>query len=53
MVITDAHRLPTNEELTVEEVKLSYSTLHGAAFHLGKYCEPQNNVSNFFFFFFY
>lgn len=43
MVITDDHHLPTDEELTVEEVKLSYTTLHAGAFHFGKYCQPQNN----------
>ncbi|XP_043474862.1 NADH dehydrogenase [ubiquinone] 1 alpha subcomplex subunit 8 [Leptopilina heterotoma] len=43
MVITDKHHLPTEEELTVEEVKLSFPTLQAGAFHLGKYCQPQNN----------
>ena len=45
MVVTDDHHLPNDEELTVPEVPLTYPVLHAAAFQLGKYCEPQNNVS--------
>lgn len=37
--------IPTNEELTVEEVNLSSPALRAGAFHMGKYCENQNNVS--------
>lgn len=36
--------LPSEEELTVQEVNLSGVVLRAAAFHLGKYCENQNNV---------
>ncbi|XP_075219171.1 NADH dehydrogenase [ubiquinone] 1 alpha subcomplex subunit 8 [Lycorma delicatula] len=36
-------QLPTDEELTVPEVKLSAVPLRAAAFHLGKYCEGINN----------
>lgn len=37
--------LPTDEELTTEEVNLSSAALRAGAFHLGKHCENQNNVS--------
>ncbi|XP_015604305.1 NADH dehydrogenase [ubiquinone] 1 alpha subcomplex subunit 8 [Cephus cinctus] len=37
------HVLPTEEELTVEEVNLGTSLLMAGANHLGKYCEYQNN----------
>jgi NADH dehydrogenase (ubiquinone) 1 alpha subcomplex subunit 8 len=37
--------LPTDEELTTEEINLSSAALRAGAFHLGKYCEHQNNVS--------
>lgn len=37
--------MPSEEELTVNEVNLSSSRLHAAAIHLGKYCELENNVS--------
>lgn len=37
--------LPTEEELTVPEVNLSSPALRAGAFHMGKYCENQNNVS--------
>lgn len=42
---TDKIVLPTDEELTVTEVNVSYTTLQAAAFHLGKYCEWKQNVS--------
>lgn len=35
--------LPTEEELTVQEINLSTPSLRAAAFHLGKTCEAQNN----------
>ncbi|KAJ8942332.1 hypothetical protein NQ318_005324 [Aromia moschata] len=43
MVITTDVQLPTEEELTVEEVPLSGPALKAGAFHLGKKCEFQNN----------
>lgn len=36
--------LPTEEELTVDEVNLSSAALRAGSFHMGKYCENQNNV---------
>jgi NADH dehydrogenase (ubiquinone) 1 alpha subcomplex subunit 8 len=44
------HILPTDEELNVSEVNLSSASLRAGAFHMGKYCENQNNVSIFFLF---
>lgn len=35
--------LPTEEELTVQEINVSTPSLRAAAFHLGKTCEEQNN----------
>lgn len=43
------HVLPTDEELTVPEVNLSSASLRAGAFHMGKYCENQNNVSHLYF----
>ncbi|XP_059613262.1 NADH dehydrogenase [ubiquinone] 1 alpha subcomplex subunit 8 [Phlebotomus argentipes] len=43
MVVTYNVELPTEEELTVPEVNLSGPALKAGAFHLGKYCEFQNN----------
>lgn len=45
MAITDETTLPTHEELTVQEVLLSGPALKAGAFHLGKACEYENNVS--------
>lgn len=45
MVLTNDHFLPTEEELTVTEVELSTPALRAGAFHLGKSCENENNVS--------
>lgn len=45
MVVTNNVVLPEDSELTVEEVNLSTATLRAGSFHLGKYCENQNNVS--------
>lgn len=39
------HQLPTEEELTVPEVNLSSPALRAGAFHMGKHCENQSNVS--------
>jgi NADH dehydrogenase (ubiquinone) 1 alpha subcomplex subunit 8 len=44
MVVTTDVYLPTEEELTAQEVNLSGSALRAGAFHYGKYCEFQNNV---------
>ena len=41
------HVLPVDEELTVPEVNLSSASLRAGAFHMGKYCENQNNVRKF------
>ena len=41
------HVLPVEEELTVPEVNLSSASLRAGAFHMGKYCENQNNVRKF------
>lgn len=49
MVLTNDVFLPSEEELTVPEVNLSGPALRAGAFHLGKYCENQNNVINFIF----
>ena len=35
--------LPTEEELTVQEVPLGTPSLRAGAMHLGKACEVQNN----------
>nr|CAI5847992.1 unnamed protein product [Callosobruchus analis] len=43
MVVTDSVNLPTEEELTVQEVNLSGPALKAGAFHLGKACEFENN----------
>ena len=45
MVFTKNLKMPTDEELTVQEVNISTSGLRAGAFHLGKHCEQQNNVS--------
>lgn len=44
MGISDDVWLPTEEELTVQEVPVSGPVLKAAAFHLGKACEFENNV---------
>lgn len=46
MVVTKEVALPEESELTVNEVNLSAATLMAGSFHLGKYCEQANNVSN-------
>lgn len=46
MVVTADVVLPEESELTVEEVNLTTATLRAGSFHLGKYCEQANNVSN-------
>lgn len=44
MVVTLEHTLPTDEELTVPELKVTGPTLRAAAFHLGKYCQHTFSV---------
>lgn len=39
--------LPNEDELTVPEVNLSSPALRAGAFHMGKFCESQNNVRQF------
>ena len=43
MTITKSFWLPTEAELSVEEVPLGTPSLRAGAMHLGKYCEIQNN----------
>ena len=43
MTITKSFWLPTEAELSVEEVPLGTPSLRAGAMHLGKYCETQNN----------
>ncbi|XP_028134219.1 NADH dehydrogenase [ubiquinone] 1 alpha subcomplex subunit 8 [Diabrotica virgifera virgifera] len=43
MGITDDVHLPTEEELTVQEIPLSGPALKAGAFHVGKTCEWENN----------
>ncbi|XP_012283641.1 NADH dehydrogenase [ubiquinone] 1 alpha subcomplex subunit 8 [Orussus abietinus] len=43
MVVTKHTKLPTEEELTVEEINVSSPVLLAAAFQFGKYCEWQRN----------
>ncbi|XP_030753329.1 NADH dehydrogenase [ubiquinone] 1 alpha subcomplex subunit 8 [Sitophilus oryzae] len=43
MTITDDTCLPTEEELTVQEINLTGPVLKSAGFHLGKACESENN----------
>ncbi|KAF2354000.1 hypothetical protein FHG87_015244 [Trinorchestia longiramus] len=38
-MLTKSFELPTEEQLTVEEVNISTPALRAGAFHLGKYCE--------------
>lgn len=45
MVVTYDIELPSVEELTVPEVRLSSPALRAGAFHLGKYCQETFNVS--------
>ena len=42
--LTEDTFLPSDEELTVPEVNVSSPALRAGAFHMGKYCENQNNV---------
>jgi NADH dehydrogenase (ubiquinone) 1 alpha subcomplex subunit 8 len=45
MVVTAQTHLPSDEELTVQEINLSSPALRAASFHVGKFCEKENNVS--------
>lgn len=47
MVVTTNLNLPTEEELTVQEIEVSTPGLRAAAFHMGKACEEVNNVCRF------
>ena len=44
MVVTKQVTLPTEEELSVQEINVSTPGLRAAAFHMGKACENVNNV---------
>lgn len=44
MGITEEVSLPTDEELTVQEVTVSSPVLKAAAVYIGKACEFDNNV---------
>lgn len=48
MVLTKDLILPSEEELTVQEVEISTPGLRAAAFHMGKACENANNVRQIF-----
>ena len=50
MPITLDTYLPSEEELTVQEVEIGYPALKAGSFHLGKYCEAQRDVSTLLFF---
>ena len=39
MAARECDVLPTDEELTVQEINLTFPVLQAAAFHLGKYCD--------------
>lgn len=43
MVFTKDFKFPSDEELSTEECPLGTPYLRAGAFHLGKYCEAQNN----------
>jgi len=43
MVITTDDKLPSLEELDVQEVNIGSTYLRAGGCHLGKYCEPENN----------
>lgn len=49
MGITDDVWLPSDEELTVQEIPLSGPALKAGAFHMGKACEFENNVRLFYY----
>ncbi|KAK4297798.1 hypothetical protein Pmani_029802 [Petrolisthes manimaculis] len=42
-MFTKDFELPTEEELTVQEVNVTTSSLRAGAFHLGKSCEKENH----------
>ncbi|XP_011308817.1 NADH dehydrogenase [ubiquinone] 1 alpha subcomplex subunit 8 [Fopius arisanus] len=43
MVVTDKTYIPSDEELTVQELNISYPVLQAASFYVGKACEYHNN----------
>lgn len=45
MVLTENIKFPSNDELDVQEINLTFPVLQAAAFHLGKFCEDKNDVS--------
>lgn len=47
MTFVSTVNLPSEKELTVQEVEVSTPGLRAAAFHMGKACEHVNNVSSF------
>lgn len=44
MVVSKQVSLPTEAELTVQEIEVSTPGLRAASFHMGKACENVNNV---------
>lgn len=45
MVLTKEVSLPSDQDLTTQEIEISTSGLRAASFHMGKVCENVNNVS--------
>ena len=43
MVLSNDVWLPSEAEMTVQEVPLGTPSLRAGAMHLGKYCEAKNN----------
>ncbi|XP_076300487.1 NADH dehydrogenase [ubiquinone] 1 alpha subcomplex subunit 8 [Lasioglossum baleicum] len=43
MVVSKNFSLPSDEELTVQEITVSYPLLQAASFYIGKKCEWSNN----------
>lgn len=43
-MITKNFPLPSEEELSVEEINLGTPSLRAGSFHLGKYCEHPSKV---------
>lgn len=39
--------IPSDEELTIQELDLNWPVLQGAAFYMGKACEWHNNVNSY------
>lgn len=47
MPFTEDYYLPSQEELTVQEINLSAPLLKAGAVHFGKYCDEQCKVSKY------